>query len=278
MFRFTCGIIASSLVGYIAYRIGSLDKSGVAGLLLSGTALFCFGGWVWFVVLLAFLSSASLLSLYQHDQKRFLSDIVAKTGPRDIEQAMTNVGTACIVAAMFHISGSQILFVAFLGSLAAVNADTWATEVGTLAETSPRLITTWERVSPGTSGGVTVLGTMAGLAGSLFIAIVGVALNALEGPMDGSLWSLRTVEDVLIVTVAGCSGLMLDSFLGATLQARYLCPVCHKVTEKRVRGGEHKTQRVGGVPWFNNDWVNFSASVAGAVTSALLSAVCLWLS
>ena len=273
MFRLILGISLSAVVGYSAYRRGSLSKSGVMGLLLSGAILFYFGGWVWFAMLLAFLISASLWTLYQHNRKKFLDDIAAKTGPRDLVQALANVGVACVIAVLYRVNAEPALFLSFLGSLAAVNADTWATEIGTLSKTKPRLITTWQQVSPGTSGGLTFLGTLAGMAGSLFIGLLGMGFQWLDSQATGQAFAYDPFKDTLIVLFSGCLGLMLDSLLGATLQARYFCNICQKMTEQQLHRGMHRTQYQAGIRWFTNDWVNFASSLVAAIVAFFLTQI-----
>src|SRR5262249_15057089 len=84
--------------------------------------------------------------------------------------------------------GPSGLLAAFVGAMATANADTWATEVGTLSTEEPRLITTGEPVAPGTSGGVTLLGTGAALAGAVSVGVVTEALGAARAtPLRGRL-------------------------------------------------------------------------------------------
>ncbi|NJS15001.1 MAG: DUF92 domain-containing protein, partial [Sphingopyxis sp.] len=62
-------------------------------------------------------------------------------------------GGVCVVPLFFP--ESSIGWIGFAASLAAVNADTWATELGVLNPSSPRLITNLhKRVEKGTSGGI----------------------------------------------------------------------------------------------------------------------------
>ena len=56
-------------------------------------------------------------------------------------------------------------WLAFAASLAAVNADKWATELGGLNPTFPRLITSWKPVERGTSWAVSIYGTLATAGG-----------------------------------------------------------------------------------------------------------------
>ena len=114
----------------------------------------------------------------------------------------------------------------FLGALSAAGADTWATELGMLARRSPRLITTLRPVVAGTSGGITPEGLLASLAGA---TSVGAAWSLLGGGSRG----------VPVAVVAGMCGSLVDSLLGATLQALYRCPACGALIEEPL----HRTVR-----------------------------------
>ena len=224
-------------------------------------------------MLLTFLISASLWTLYRHRDKKFMVDIVAKTGPRDIVQATANVSTACSIAVLFGLNPRPEIFLAFLGSIAAVNADTWATEIGTLSQSRPRLITTWHQTSPGTSGAVTPLGTLAGFAGSLMIAFLGMSFQWLDHSINQQILQNNIPRAIAIITASGFLGSLVDSLLGATIQVRYFCPICQKMTEQPLHRGVHPTQYSSGIRWLNNDWVNFVCSLSGALIAFLLAQI-----
>jgi uncharacterized membrane protein len=78
----------------------------------------------------------------------------------------------------------------------------------------------------------------------------------------------------VLVPLAGLLGSLFDSFLGATVQVIYRCPACEKETERHPRhlcGAE--TTQIRGWRWFNNDWVNFACSLAGAILSVILLSI-----
>jgi uncharacterized protein (TIGR00297 family) len=125
--------------------------------------------------------------------------------------------------------GELFLF-AFAGSLAAAMSDTLSSEIGGLYD-QPRLITTFERVPPGTDGGVTWQGELAGVAGAGLIALIAVGLLSVS-PLGA-----------LVIVAGGVGGMTVDSILGATLEG----------------------DRVG------NEAVNFAATLSGALVSVLLA-------
>ena len=141
-------------------------------------------------------------------------------------------------------------------ALATATADTWATELGVLSRQPPRLITTGKTVAPGTSGGITLLGTSAAALGALALGIVFWLLQ--RGKK--SLVSLP-----LIALISGLVGSMLDSALGAMVQAMYYCPTCKKETERLIHNCGTKTRPLRGIWWLNNDTVNFIATLSGGL-------------
>jgi uncharacterized membrane protein len=129
-----------------------------------------------------------------------------------------------------------------------VTADTFSSELGILSSSAPRLITApWRTVPRGTNGGVTFGGLLAGLLGSLLIAVtsaVFVPFCPPEGPakfnfrllrfgtVDEAGWPLTSrLQFVLGITLLGFCGTLLDSLLGALLQASVVDSHTGKVVE-----------------------------------------------
>ncbi len=249
----------SSLTGWLAYKLRALDGGGVAGAVLVGTALFGFGGIPGGAVLLLFFISSSLLSRFQAAMKAPLADKFAKGHRRDLAQALANGSAAAIAAALYALTETDWAWTAVAGALAAANADTWATELGVLSSRQPRLITSGRSVSIGVSGGITASGSLAALAGAASIA--GMAGWLRPGGASVLLFAVGTV--------GGLAGAMFDSLLGASVQAIYWCDGCGKETERhpRHRCGQ-PTRRLRGWVWLHNDWVNFFATLLGAVLAA----------
>src|SRR6266478_6236275 len=257
--RWPLGLIFSSSIALLAYRRRSLNKSGVVGAIASGTTIFGAGGWSWGLALIYFFVSSSLLSHYREREKaRIAADKFSKGSQRDILQVAANGGVATLMALTYGLTHDQLLQTGFAGTLAAATADTWATELGTLSPRQPRLITTAKHVPAGTSGGITLLGTSASFLGALSLGLVFWA-------MQGFRRSLAALP--LIALISGLAGSFFDSLLGATVQAMYYCPVCEKETEQRTHRCGTKTTPLRGIPWVDNDVVNFLATMCGALVA-----------
>jgi uncharacterized protein (TIGR00297 family) len=270
VWRLAFGLAFSALIAWAGYWGRSLSPSGVVGAILVGTITFGLGGWTWGLLLIAFFISSSLLSHYRKDAKRGLAEKFAKTSQRDLGQALANGGWGAILAIAYSCQPHPVLFAAFVGAMAAVNADTWATELGVLSPTPPRLLTTGQRVSAGTSGGVTALGTMAAFGGGLLIGLVALVLDQVEaiwgsGPLSGGYLSL-----VPIGILGGLGASTFDSLLGATVQGIYYCPQCQKETESRLHRCGQPTRHLRGWRWLNNDLINFASSIVGSLIAGFV--------
>jgi uncharacterized protein (TIGR00297 family) len=265
------GFVLSVLIGGLGYWRRSLTLSGVVGAVLVGTLIFGFGGWVWGSLLVTFFVSSSLLSHYRRADKGFVLGESAKIGRRDLGQTLANGGLGAVLALAFARSSDPLLFAAFLGVMATVTADTWATELGILSRVPPRLVTTGDPVPPGTSGGVSRLGIWASVAGALLIGTVATALTQIESLLDNSTWSLVPITFPLLAVSGGIVGSLFDSLLGATLQGVYYCDYCDKQTESAIHSCGQATRPLRGWSWLNNDVVNFLASMVGGLVAALLA-------
>jgi uncharacterized protein (TIGR00297 family) len=174
------------------------------------------------------------------------------------------------VSLLYYSHPTPALLAAFLGAIATVNADTWATEIGVFSPVPPRLITTGQEVPVGTSGGITLLGTAASALGALFIALVGYLVMSVDALLSGEtvllLWWI--VPSALF---SGLLGSLFDSLLGATVQGIFFCARCETETEKEIHGCGLRASHLRGWRFFDNDAVNFLSSTCGA-----LVAVALW--
>jgi uncharacterized protein (TIGR00297 family) len=246
--------ICACLVAGAAQKARALSWSGAMAAAFVGFALFGFaGGWGAAALLLFFVLSSGL-SRWGKSKKEAMQ--FEKGGERDAGQVFANGGVAALCAvALPFFPHSPVPALALLGAIASANADTWATEIGSLAKGNPRHILNFKPALPGTSGAVSWQGTLASLAGAFVIACVALGFG-----LGG--------RGVVFVTVGGLIGSLFDSLLGATVQAQYRCVVCGKITERR----EHcykPTVLQSGFAFVHNDFVNALATGTGAAIAAL---------
>ncbi|MBI1925977.1 DUF92 domain-containing protein [Candidatus Poribacteria bacterium] len=245
-------VLASALFGPLVYRLKWVDAPGTVTSMFLGAVAIALGGWEWLVPVAVFFSSGSLLTKFRQTEK-------SAKKPRRIEQAVVN-GVIPILPVIGHaIDGRPIWYLLSVGAVAVANADTWATEIGRFSRRLPISLRTLQPVPRGTSGAISFLGTLASLCGGVLIGAVAAA----TGPSE---WRLGLL---LVGTIAGPFGALIDSVIGAFLQCRYQCAVCGEIGEEANHCGV-PGQRVSGVRGINNDMVNAIANVMGMFISLML--------
>ncbi|MFB6205084.1 MAG: TIGR00297 family protein, partial [Haloglomus sp.] len=218
-----------------AFALGTASLTGMlTGVLLALLAI-VLGDYGWFALLITFFGLGGLSSKYRYEEKRARGIAEANEGARGSGNVLANSAVALVAVVFFAASGRvgvppELFRFAFAGSVATAMADTLSSEIGGLFD-EPRLITTFERVEPGTDGAVTWQGELAGVVGAAVI-----------GGIAALFFNLGPVATAVVVA-GGFAGTLADSLLGATLEG----------------------------PLLGNQGVNLLATLAGAVVSAALA-------
>jgi uncharacterized protein (TIGR00297 family) len=236
-----------------AWRARALTGDGALAAAAVGFAVLWGTGWPGAAVLGMFFLSSTLVGRLAASRPS-ASD--ARGERRDAVQVLAN-GAAAAIGAAAALLWPGAGFWALTGALAAAAADTWATSLGALSPRAPRHLVSGARVARGTSGGVSVVGTLGGIAGAL--AVSGTAVLAGGGAALGYAG-----------LAIGAGGMLLDSLLGAACQARFLCPACGMPSERRRHRCGAKTRLIGGWRWLDNDGVNALTTTLAALTGALV--------
>ncbi len=266
------GFLFAALIAVVSYYVGFLSLSGAIAACVLGTIVFGLGGFSWAVILVGFFFSSSLLSKVFKRQKAQMQEKFSKGNRRDVWQVWANGGVAGIFV-IFHVffPDQTWPWLAFCGALAAVNADTWATELGVLSKKKPINLVTGKQVEPGTSGGISLFGTTYSVLAAAFIALLAIIFWPKYIP-DGTFPHLIFV--FMGITSAGLLASLVDSLLGATIQAMYYCPQCKKETEKTpVHLCGHETRFERGWKWLNNDWVNTICGLIGGFVMVMIAII-----
>lgn len=263
-------LIVASLFAGSAHALRLLSRSGAIATALVGSIVFGLGGGKFLVALLVFFLSSSLLSKIGGERKERASRQDEKGSVRDAGQVWANGGAAAACVLVFYATSHNLfhigvwsplklryLLMLYLAALAAVNADTWATEIGKLSSSLPRLLANWKEVPAGTSGAVSIAGLLGALGGATIIPLAMLPL-----------WRMNFAE-AFAVAWAGFLASLADSVLGATLQAQYRNPQTGETTERASVRGERMT-KIRGFAWLNNDGVNFAASLCALLFAWLL--------
>jgi len=252
------GAVFAGLVAVVAWRAGALTRSGAVAALVVGTFTYAAGTFGFTLILLAFFVSSIVLSRVERARKRALLDI-GKGGARDAMQVIANGGVATACAVTFAVTHNAVWALAFAGAYAAATADTWATEIGTLAGQPPRSIVTLKPIVTGLSGGITLAGTAAEVAGALWIGIIAPSIIGIG------------VREIVVVSLAGIVGATADSLLGATVQELRRCDACNRTCETDPHACGNPTRLVRGVRGMSNDVVNLLATGIGTAAALALA-------
>lgn len=203
-------IAASIVLAYLAMLIGVASVTGMAAGVLMVFLTIVFGGLAWVTMLIAFFGIGGLATKYRYLDKRARGVAEANRGARGTGNVLGNTLVALVAvlgyAAVATDPTHQLVFAfAFAGAIATALSDTLSSEIGSLYD-DPILITSFDRVAPGTDGAVTVQGTAAGAVGAGIVAGLFVGLGP-AGVVGG-----------IVVLVAGTVGMLTDSLLGAVIE------------------------------------------------------------
>jgi uncharacterized protein (TIGR00297 family) len=231
-------------ISLAAFLLRALTASGALAATVVGTSIGTGAGWPGLTMLGVFFVGSTLISRLAPDVSAALD---AKGSRRDWAQVAANGAAAA--AGAWHPAAALWIVAAALGAAA---ADTWATSSGGWSRDWPRHVLTLARVPPGTSGGMTWLGSLGALAGAASVGAAGLIVGH-----DLPLFPLAVGVGML--------GMLLDSLLGASVQGRYHCDACDKDTERHRHRCGRIARQTGGVRWITNDAVNSLATGAAAL-------------
>jgi uncharacterized protein (TIGR00297 family) len=260
LWRIAGTLVANLLLALFAFFRKSVDRSGAVMGFILGSLIFLGGGLPAWVVLTAFFLSSSALSKAGRKKKARLESLHEKGHTRDAAQAFANAGIGSLAMGIYAFFPWAPLLHIFTGSMAVATADTWSSELGVLSPGAPRSVLSFKRVEPGTSGGVTVLGTAASLAGALLIFASSLVFYRSQGIVGASL------EIAVAICLAALAGSFIDSVLGAGAQALYRDDEGN-LTEKP------NGNLVRGISWLNNDVVNLISNFLGSIICVLIISI-----
>ncbi|MGM0844250.1 MAG: DUF92 domain-containing protein [Bacillota bacterium] len=251
------------LVSFAGWKTKNLSISGSIAALVTGTVISSAFGWRGLIVLGVFFATSSFWSKYRSSAKTDIQQRLAKTSQRDWQQVAANGGSAVLFSLLYIQTSDAGYLLGAFATLAAANADTWASEIGPLSKSNPISVRDFKRVEKGSSGAVSLKGTFASLAGAFTVALVSLCL-----------FQEVTAAAAILITAAGFFGSLADTLLGAYLQLKYKCRRCGLITESPVHCGV-SADRIKGIFFVNNEFVNFSASFLAGVLTVLIANIIL---
>ena len=251
-------LAALALISIISLRYHLLDREGVLASIPIGYVIFTLGGIEYFVMLLLFFGLSSIAT------KIRVRKIGANFLEKDWVRSWRNVFANGFVPASIIVFGyvcrtlcSSLVAIGYLAALGTAFADTLATEIGLLYPKKPRLITNLKEVIRGTPGAISPYGYAGGFLASLIVCAFSYGLG-ITNPFSFP-----------IIIIASILGMTIDSVLGATIQAKYRCRICGKLTEKPHHCGQ-QSEKITGIKIINTHVVNLISTGAGGGIAVII--------
>jgi uncharacterized protein (TIGR00297 family) len=228
------GIVVTAVFASLARWVRGVSFGGA----IAGAAV-CFVlyvgvGFGAIVALVSVFALTWICTRFGYRRKEKLGTAEKRDG-RTALQVLANLAVAAGCAGLLALTGKTVFLLALSAALAEAAADTVSSELGQARSAQARLITTWEKVPAGTDGGVSLPGTLAGIAAAAAVSLVCV------------LTRLLPFRWMAISIIAAVAGMIADSFLGALLERRKL---------------------------LNNDWVNFVSTLIAAGVACAAAPLC----
>jgi len=238
--------IGVTLMGYLLVRQRWLTKGGAIAMVIMATWIVFFINPMALILPLVFLVLGSLSSKL-NKKVLFKSEKEGRTA----KQVLANGLAAMIIAVPYFLTFEEQYLKIFTLVFATSLSDTLSSEIGRYFKGKTIDLRTLRLVSPGISGGISVLGTIAGLIGAFIATGIGFWLFGFS------------LISMMHITMLGFGGMLLDSFLGAFLQAKYMI---HGMLLEEGRND----QLVYGYHWIDNSMVNFLSTSAILLTGLLV--------
>ncbi len=252
------GLGISAVIAGLAYVKHSLDKSGFIAATLFGAAIYVFGGILVWGTLIAFFISSSLITKLNETRD------LKHTKGRNYIQVIANSLVATLFSLLYYVFKTEIFLLAAVVAISTSNSDTWASEIGAMSKGKTFYILNFKVAPKGVSGAISGLGTLASLFGALFMGLVFVSLYAINEP--------TTLTQLLyygfVITSCGFLGNLIDSYLGALLQAKYRGVDSGTYTENRWLPNE-KVILASGLALITNDMVNVLSAMFASILTVI---------
>lgn len=199
--------LVSFFLSFLALYAGVADESGLMSATLVGTTLILFTDFRFFAVLLLFYALGSAFTKYKYEIKKVRGIAEQAGGARGYANVFGNSLASLFFAIQYGVTHQPFFAAAFVASVATALADTTASEVGK-AEDNVYLITNFQKVKPGVSGGISFKGELS----ALFMSLLTSGLAFLIG--------ITGFYPALVAAFSAFIGVHIDSLLGATVEEK----------------------------------------------------------
>ncbi|MDT3388997.1 MAG: DUF92 domain-containing protein [bacterium] len=247
-------VLTVTVIAIGAYLARALTAGGALCAFVMGVTVFWTTRAEGFLLFMLFFLSCNVVGKISKRLRKGKTEIAEKKGHRrDVMQVVANGLMTTIAALLWFFTSKTVALIMFGAAVAEATSDTFAGEVGRLSKSGPVSIRNFRPVPVGMSGGVTFLGMVGAFLSSAMIAFCWY------------IWFQGvSVYAAVLVCLMGFAGAVMDSYLGASVQAHYVDPDTGMLTENDEKDGR-KLELAQGIRWVDNDMVNLMSNVFSSV-------------
>ena len=238
----------------------ALTVSGIIAAVMLDLAITISLGNLGFLILLLFFVGGIIVDKikkrYKKSKQNNKTGIEKRGDCRDHVQVLANGSVAAICSILYLITGKELFVIAFVASLAEAFADTAASGIGILQGRAFDLFR-MRPCTPGVSGGMSVVGTVASAIAALIISSIALLFESIG------------IFTALLIAISAFLGAVFDSFLGSLVQVKFLCKTCGQIVEREDHCGQ-ATEKYSGIRYVSNDTVNLLGTLFSAILAATI--------
>lgn len=242
------GLLFSSVIAVLAYYKKSLNLSGLITSIIIGTLIYKFGTYIIFTLLMFFFITSSMMTKDKNNDVK----------GRNYIQVLANGFIPMFFSLIFYILKDNSYLILAASSIAITTSDTWASELGKYSKGTTRSILNFKEIPKGESGGVSTLGIISSIMGSLLIGLLFMFL------VDGSNIIVDNLSRVTsLIFIVGFFGNIIDSYLGILVQEKYYDEHLNEIVETNF--DRKKMKRISGIKYIDNNVVNIISSLSASL-------------
>lgn len=203
-------LLALAGLSLLAYALRALDLLGSVASFFLGLVIALLGGLGWLLLMTLFTGLGILATRAGYERKHAQRVAEAAGGERGLRNVLANglaPALASLAVGLSPFIPREAAALAFATAVAAVTADTLASELGVLSSRVRRILPPFAAATPGENGAVSWAGQAAALGGASAIGAAAVWLADIPSSL------------VWVPAAFGFLGCQLDSVLGATLES-----------------------------------------------------------
>jgi uncharacterized protein (TIGR00297 family) len=205
---FASVLVFMSAGGILMFKLKLLSRMGSVAAWILGIYLLLLDGYEWIIVVLLFFFTSVIFTKIR---SKFLHKNKKESG-RNAWQVVANIIWAVVSSVIFLLTGNEFFVMLFIAYVAAVTADTWASELGPIFNKRSFSLADFKMHKAGVTGGISFAGTLAAALGALIVSWSGLLLFYTQPD-----WNI-----ILLIALSAFLACFADTFLGAFVENKML--------------------------------------------------------